>query len=221
MNRYSIQIEGISPLILHCDNIEWADFLARWREDPNNKKLSKAGDDRSPAFTWLGSLYTDDGKVVMPSDNLMRCFMEGGAAVPVPGGKNGKTFKAQTQSGMLTAEAAWAIEVDGESIDSKPLHSLQSELDFEKHKKAAVDRGFELFVKRAKIGQSKHIRVRPKFHRWSLSGHVDVWDEQITADALRSILKYAGEYKGLGDWRPSGKTPGPHGRFKATVEVVN
>jgi hypothetical protein len=219
VKRYGIQLEGIYPLILHHDNIEWADHLKRWRGDPNNKKLSVAGDDRSPAFTWLGSLYHDDDKIVMPSDNLMRCFMEGGAAVPVPDGKNGKTFKAQTQSGMLTTEAAWPVLVDGKPVDSGPLFKLQSELNFETHKKSAVDRGFELYVKRARIGQQKHIRVRPRFHRWTLRGHIDVWDAQITTDALRSILSYAGEYKGLGDWRPSSKTPGPYGRFKATVEI--
>lgn len=220
MRRYQVTLTSKTPLLLHRDNIEFADEMAAWRADPHNKKLSKAGDDRTPAHTWLGCLYHEDGKLVMPSDNLMRCFMEGGAAVPVPGGKNGKTFKAQTQSGMMTAEPAWNIEVRGKSIDADPLFALKDETDFEKHKAAAEKRGFSLFVKRAKIGTSKHIRVRPKFHEWTLRGHIDVWDEQITDDALESILAYAGDYKGLGDWRPSGRTPGPHGRFSAEVEEV-
>jgi hypothetical protein len=38
--------------------------------------------------------------------------------------------------------------------------------------------------------------------------------------ALRDIARLAGAYKGLGDWRPSGRTPGPFGRFKATVEEI-
>ena len=220
MNSYNVTITGITPLLLHRDNIEFADQLARWREEPSNKKLSKAGDDRTPAFTWLGCLYEHDGLVVMPSDNLMRCFMEGGASVPVPGGKNGKTFKAQTQSGMMTAEPAWAIEVRGKTIDAKQLYKLQSEMDFERHKAVVEKNGFSLFVKRAKIGSSKHIRVRPKFHEWTLRGRIDVWDEQITKDALMSILSFAGDYKGLGDWRPSGRTPGPHGRFRVELQKV-
>lgn len=220
MNSYDVTLTGITPLLLHRDNIEFADQLARWREDPGNKKLSKAGDDRTPAFTWLGCLYDHDGLVAMPSDNLMRCFMEGGASVPVPGGKNGKTFKAQTQSGMMTSEPAWAIEVRGKTIDATALYKMQSEMDFEKHKALAEKNGFSLFVKRAKIGASKHIRVRPKFHEWKLRGRIDVWDEQITTDALQSILSYAGDYKGLGDWRPSGRTPGPHGRFRVELKKI-
>lgn len=221
MRSYMVTLTGITPLLLHRDNIEFSDDLKRWREDPKNKKLSIPGDDRSPAFTWLGCLYEHDGKVVIPSDNLMRCFMEGGTSVPVPGGKSGKTFKAQTQSGMMTSEPAWAIEIDGRPIASDPLLiTLRGEYDFYVHRQVAIDSGFSLFVKRAKIGTSKHIRVRPKFSRWAVSGQVDVWDDQITTDALKSILGFAGDYKGLGDWRPSGKTPGPHGRFRAEVEKI-
>ena len=220
MDSYQATFTGITPLLLHADNIEFADQLKRWRDDPHNKKLSVAGDDRSPAFTWLGCLYEHDGLVAMPSDNLMRCFMEAGAAVPVPGGKNGKTFKAQTQSGMMTTEPGWPLLVDGKTIDVVSLLKLQGEMDFALHRAAVEERGFSLFVKRAKIGTAKHVRVRPKFHRWTVSGRIDVWDTQITEGALRSILEYGGDYKGLGDWRPSGRTPGPHGRFCVELKKI-
>ena len=98
MKRYEITLTGLSPLLMHWDNIDLAGQMKKWREDPENFKLSVAGDDRSPAFTWLGSMYHDGKYIAMPSDNLMRCYMEGGAQVLVPGGKNNKTFKAQTQS---------------------------------------------------------------------------------------------------------------------------
>jgi hypothetical protein len=205
---------------MHYDNIAWADELKRWRQDPANKKFSVSGDDRSPAFSWLGSMYSDGERLVVPADNLMRALMEGGASVPVPGGKNGKTFKAQTQSGMLVQEESWPLTVDGSAIPVAPLLALKSEPDFEKHTAAAVANRFTLFVKRAKIGTSKHVRVRPRFDRWAASGTIGVWDEQITEKVLRDILAYAGSYKGLGDWRPSSKTPGPFGRFDSTVEEI-
>ena len=80
--------------------------------------------------------------------------------------------------------------------------------------------GFELFLKRAKIGQSKHVRVRPFFLNWSAVGSILVMDSQITREALTDILEAAGAYKGLGDWRPSSKTPGPYGTFSAIVTPV-
>lgn len=220
MKTYRITLESRSPFLQHWDNIEWAEKMKAWREVPENKKLSVAGDDRSPAFTWLGSLYHDGNVVTVPADNLMRCFMEGGAGVVVPGGKNGKTFKAQTQSGMLVAEEHWPLLVKGKPIPVKPLFALANTNDFERHVVAAQASGFSLFVKRAKIGQSKHIRVRPRFDGWSTSGMIQVWDEQLTLPALRDIVRMMGSYKGLGDWRPSSRTPGPFGRFEGTVEEV-
>lgn len=217
---YEVTLTGSTPLLMHADNIEWADAMEEWKTNPANKKGSKAGDDRSPAWRWLGSLYHDGNVVVLPSDNLSRCFMEGGAMVPVPGGKNGKTFKSQSQSGMMTGEPVWPLLVNGKTISAKDLLALQKENSFAAHKDFCEKAGFMLFVKRAKIGASKHIRVRPRFDRWATRGTIVVWDEQITEGVLKDILEYAGKYKGLGDWRPGGKTPGPHGMFSAEVRVL-
>jgi hypothetical protein len=95
---------------------------------------------------------------------------------------------------------------------------MMDESNFAAHCEFAKKNGFELFVKRAKIGQSKHIRVRPMFRVWELSGVLKVFDKQITKEILGEILEYSGQNKGLGDWRPGGKTPGPYGTFTATVK---
>lgn len=217
---YRVTITGKTPLLMHADNIEWADQMKRWQSAPENAKESIKGDDRSPAWQWLGSLYHDENVIVIPSDNLSRCFMEGGAMVPVPGGRSGKTFKSQSQSGMMTGEPEWPLLVDGKAIDAKKLMALQKESDFGKHKEQCAKLGFTLFLKRAKVGSSKHVRVRPRFDNWSCSGTIVVWDDQISEQVLRNILDYAGRYKGLGDWRPGGKTPGPHGMFEALVKAA-
>lgn len=208
-------------MLMHADNIEWADQMDRWKEDPANKKGSKAGDDRSPAYRWLGSLYHDDEHLSLPSDNIMRLVMEGGSMVPVPGGRSGKTFKAQTQSGCMPGEPYWPLLVNGAKVKVGPLLELRGELSFDRHQEAVAKAGFMLFLKRAKVGQSKHIRVRPRFDRWESVGTLNVWDEQITDQVVAQILDYAGRYKGLGDWRPGAKTPGPHGMFEAKVKRLS
>lgn len=217
---YEVTLTGRTPLLMHWDNIEWADMLKAWRSDPANAKFSKKGDDRSPAWSWLGAMYHDHKHIVMPSDNLSRCFMEGGAMVPVPGGRSGKTFKSQSQSGMMTGEAVWPLMVNGKPVSAEPILRLREENEFTKHKHVCEKHGFMLFVKRARVGATKHIRVRPRFDNWSCSGTIVVWDDQITEKVLNDILDYAGRYKGLGDWRPGGKTPGPHGMFGATVKEL-
>lgn len=223
MRTYQITLTGKTPLLMHHDNIEWADFMEDWKSNPENKKSSKAGDDRSPSWRWLGCVYHDGKQLTIPQANIMKCLMEGGAMVPVPGGKNGKTFKSQTQSGMMSVDPFWTLVVDGRPIDWSKLDALKHVSKFAEHKVAARNLGFELLVKRAAVGASKHVRVRPQFAAgWQAIGTIAVWDEQITDAALRDIFEYAGQYKGIGDWRPGApKKPGPYGTFEAQVEPVS
>jgi hypothetical protein len=219
MRTYGVTLTGKTPLLMHYDNIEWADFMDEWKSDPANKKTSKAGDDRSPAWRWLGCVYHDGNVIGIPAANIMRSMMEGGAMVPVPGGKMGKTFKSQTQSGMMCVEPLWPLAIGGAAIAWADLDALKNEEKYAAQRKAVQALGFDLLAKRAKIGSSKHVRVRPQFAAdWVLRGSVAVWDEQIDAKALRQILEYAGQYKGLGDWRPGGRTPGPYGTFDAKID---
>lgn len=220
IRTYEVGIEGLSPLIMHWDNIQWADQMSAWQTDPANKGNSKAGEDRTPAFRWIGSLYHDNNVVCIPADNLMRCMMEGGAMVPT--GKGPKTFKAQTQSGMNVGTPYSPLRVDGQTIPWADIQQLQDEPSFDRHVEAVQDLGFSLFIKRAKVGANKHVRVRPRFDRWALTFRLIVWDDQLTESVLHNVITYAGQYKGLCDWRPgSPKSPGSFGMFKlASLERV-
>ena len=220
--RYSVTLVGETPLLMHQDNLAWEDAMMQWRKDPANKKVSVAGDDRSPAFRWIGNLYTDNGVVSIPSDNLMTLLREGGNLCPTGGGiGKKKSYKAATQSGIVVDQAAWPLIVRGEIIRYGDIIPLKDEPDFAEHVKAVSDLGFELFVKRARIKQAKHVRVRPRFDSWACSGTLTVLDDSITLDVLRNILTFAGTYCGVCDWRPSSpKSPGPWGKFSATVEVI-
>jgi hypothetical protein len=189
----------------------------------DKKELSKAGDDRTPAHRWIGSLYrSEDGFIVMPTDNIMSTVKAGAASVLVPGAKNGKTFKAQSQSGIIPIGVGWPILVDGKPIKCAPINELLKVKDFATHKERVKDLGFSLFVKRAKVGASKHVRVRPRFDVWSIVGELSVSDDQISDEILTDFFAVAGRYKGMGDWRPSApKSPGSYGTFEATVTRVN
>ncbi len=221
MNRARIELTGTMPLLMHADNIDWADKMERWKNDAANKAKSKAGDDRTPPWRWVGCLNYDDpktGVVTIPSEYIMRSIMGGAAEVPT--GKGKKTFKSQSQSGLLCSEFFWPLMVDGKTIPMKEINSVMELKTFEENCQKAESLGFSLFTKRAKIGQSKHIRVRPRFDNWSAIGEIVITDEQITFPILRTILEYAGKFKGLGDWRPGAPTPGPFGMFTAVVTEI-
>lgn len=227
--NYKIDITGATPLLLHRDNIEWADRMQQWGKDPANKKVSVAGDDRTPAFRWIGCLYVNSGLLTVDSDQLMTMLREGGAMCPV--GKGAKTYKRQTQSSLLVNEVGWPIRVGDDKLipydrvaaPNAPLvvADLLKESDFEKHCAAASSLGFSLFCKRASVGDAKHLRVRPRFDTWSISGTITCLTDDISEATLRLILTQAGASCGLGDWRPSApKSPGPFGRFTVTVTPI-
>src|SRR6516162_752076 len=103
--KLQVTLTELQPLLLHADNIAWADDMEIWRNDPANKALSKAGDDRTPPYRWIGCLNCDDAKkgiVTIPSEYIMANIMQGAAQVQT--GQGRKTFKDQSQSGILCSE---------------------------------------------------------------------------------------------------------------------
>jgi len=206
-------------LIMHQDNLNYGETVKAWTMQPANKKLTTPGDDRTPAWVWIGYLYHDTRNVGIPSDNLMTMLREGGAKVST--GTKSETFKRQTQSGVIVDQTQWDIIVDGKSIPYAKIKPLIGNNEFQDHIDTAESLGFELFVKRAKIGQSKHIRVRPLFRNWSAEGSITVFDEEVsrlTKDTLFTILNQAGMMCGMCDWRPSSpRSPGSYGKFIAEI----
>jgi hypothetical protein len=217
MEQYQVSINGLTPLLMHHDNISFSETVQAWCKDPANKGNSTAGDDRTPPWTWIGYLYHDTKVVGMPSDNLMTMLREGGAKVM----KKGKeTFKKQTQSGIMLDQQQFQLFIGDDPVSMEQIKPLAGNTDFTKHIKVAEDMGFELLVKRAVIGRAKHVRVRPMFRQWRLEGSLTVLDEElsgITGEILQTIFDQAGALCGLGDWRPSSGSSGTFGRFEAIV----
>ena len=214
---YKVELTGTSPLLMHKDNIDGSEELKKWQKDPNNKKISVAGDDRTPAWTWLNYLYHDGERLIIDADNLMSMLRDAGKKCPAAQGKG--SLKAQTQSGILVNEIGWALKVDGKEIPVKPLLTLKKyTVEFDKHQAQAEKSGFELFVKRARVGQSKHVRVRPKLSNWSAAGTITVFDDSLSTQVLQQVFNMGGFYVGLCDWRPGSPTsPGQFGRFEAKI----
>jgi hypothetical protein len=220
MEQYHVTLNGLTPMLMHQDNIAFSEKVKQWQKAPENKEYSVSGDDRSPAWTWIGYAY-HDGKVFgMPSDNLMTMLREGGAKVLT--GKGKETYKKQTQAGIMIDQQQWTLYVNGKEIPVTPFKELIGNNTFTDHLEIAEEYDFELLVKRAAVGQSKHIRVRPLFRNWQIVGSLTVIDKEtsgITESILRTVLNQAGALVGLGDWRPgSPRKSGTFGRFEPIIE---
>jgi len=217
--EFSFTLNGLMPLLMHQDDVMQADLLKDWRNDPDNKGLSQPGDDRSPPWSWLTYCYQDGERLVMPSCNLMVCLRDAGAKMLL---KGNTTFKSVSQSELLIATEFLTFTAggDGQEIawaDVLKLKDLPFKEQFERVKKL----GFELFVKRANVNGKKHVRVRPRFNAWCVSGSIRVLDPRIiTHDRLVTMFGIAGRL-GLCDWRPSEKkSPGPWGQFLAELKIL-
>lgn len=214
MAVYDFTLTGTMPLLMHSADIDSGDELEAWRKAPENKGKSKAGDDRSPSWTWQTYCYYDgDGNVCMPADNLMAALRKAGAKIIL---KKQTTFKALSQSGLFIVDEFCEFKF-GPKLRSLNIADIPDRKEtFEHHSDWAKKTGFSLLKKRAAVGQSKHVRVRPRFDEWQVSGRVEVLADEITRDILQQLFDLAGR-EGLGDWRPGGKTPGPYGQFTAKI----
>jgi hypothetical protein len=203
---------------MHADDVEAATSLEEWRKAPEHKNISKAGDDRSPAWTWQTYLYHDGEHVSMPSANVMVCLRTAATQMIL---KRQKTYKEISQSGMMCDSEYLGFEVDdkGTQVSVADVASLRDE-SFADQAETVKGLGFRLFVKRARVGTSKHIRVRPRFDNWCVSGRMLVIAPELQKiEILRQMFNIAGRV-GLCDWRPGCKTPGPFGMFESSVDVV-
>jgi hypothetical protein len=219
MKKYKVTLNGVSDLLMHKDNIQWCERVKKWQKDPANKTISIAGDDRAPGWVWMGYTYNHEGFICLESDNLMSMFRDAGKKVP--GEKKNSSLKAITQSGIIVDQFAWPLLLDGKAVNWKAFTDLDLVNDFDQHEARAREHGFELFVKRAKVGQSKHIRVRPRFEKWSAVGTITVTEQSLKKEVLQDLLNVAGARVGIGDWRPgSPSSPGPFGQFTATIESI-
>jgi hypothetical protein len=192
--------------------------VEKWQRDPANRDKSAAGDDRTPAWNWIGGLYHNGHEIALPTDSVMAACMGAGAEVKAPRGK--KTLKSVTQSGMAFTDPFLKFYINGSKmpVPMASVLALQTVEDFDQHLKTVRDLGFALDIRRARVGASKHVRVRPVFEKWSAVASLSVWADVLTEDALNTIFYIAGDRYGLLEWRPSGRRPGPFGRFTVTLK---
>jgi hypothetical protein len=217
MDRFDFELTGRTACLFHADDVEAADELKAWRNDPENKKASVAGDDRSPPWTWMSYLYHDGEYLCMPGANIMVALRHAAAKITM----KGKTsFKSASQSGLFIPDEFCEFRGPNGRVALADVLKLR-DLPFAEQAKAVQPLGFRLFVKRAKVNNKKHVRVRARFDAWSVRGSVEILDPIITPEVLRQMWELAGRYAGLLDWRPSSKeSPGPYGIFDAKLKAV-
>jgi len=132
------------------------------------------------------ALYQDDkGNIYQPASHIEGALKEASRTLKITG-RRGATYSKLVGSAVSVSPDAIPHKIQDYVIDSRPV-----------------------VVQRARV-----IRYRPRFDEWELDFEILVSDEQIPIEVIKLAIDHAGNYVGIGDYRP-GKG-GKFGKFMVT-----
>ena len=203
-------IEGDTPILMHRYVPGTSSGTANPNDPGGKKKDILGGTDYSDewvktALTSLkqSELPVEERDIAMPSANLQACLREAGSKIKIKGNLTAKTAMA---SGVQLDEIEYPILINGGStFNIKKIREKNW-----------------LHMAGVNIGKSKVDRIRAYVPTpWRITFRMSVLLPEVTKDLIEKVVIMAGARCGLGDWRPSNKTPGNYGRFDlvSCVEV--
>jgi hypothetical protein len=178
--RVAITLTGKSPLL--CHNIHLANPDNKWAKSISaiTKKRNKTEDDRLEIgrLEWFGSLYMDEGKIVIPTSNLLKCLIE--------------TAKV-TREGKSIARAV-------------AFSDTNTPLIYKGHDKPEKLWDDEQFRDTTLVGVQKQrvLRTRPIFRAWGLRATAEMLTTVLDYENFEKVVSLAGRVEGLGDNRVNG-----------------
>ncbi len=125
------------------------------------------------------------GNCFIPSDQLRGAFINAGSAVKAKVGGRSKSMK-QVVAAMFMVSPEQIELPDFDLVD----------------KRSAVNRNIKARV----------ISIRPKWTTWEVEFTLNVMNDTITTETIKQIIEYAGDYVGIGSFRPTNN--GMFGRFE-------
>jgi hypothetical protein len=179
MKRFVAVLTGIAPLMLHNER------LANPR-DPKTIELKKLTsqkkktpelNDQIAKLEWYAGLYERDGRVVIPSDNILATLKQGARK---------RKLGKQAEAGVFADARHFDLEYDG-----------PKEID------ALWEDGRFFDYRGVKVQQARCMRARPIFAEgWSVKIELFYDPEVLSKDDLIDALQDAGTLVGLCEKRP-------------------
>jgi hypothetical protein len=175
-----LELMGTSPLLMHNINLADPDneFVREIKTYTDKRK--KTEDDRRAIerLEWYGGLYTSGGRVVMPTANIRKAFINAGKI-----SKQGTQVTRSLQFTDLHVPLAYDGPEDLDVLFKDPAF----------HNRAAVG-----------ISGKRTMRVRPQFVTWAVVADALLLEDVMDVDDLQRVARRAGMAEGLGDNRVNG-----------------
>jgi hypothetical protein len=177
--RFDVTATGTRPLLMH--NVRLADPLDPYAKGMAaiNAKRKKTDEDRQDVarIEFEGGIYHDP--VLGPYIPQEMLFASLYAAAKLD--KLGELFK---QAFLAFTEARYPLAYVG----PRDVAKLREDANFTDRRSVGVQR-------------NKVMRVRPRFQQWELDFAVELDTSILDPAQCESIIRKAGRYKGIGDYR--------------------
>lgn len=191
MKKFSIKLVGTRPLLMHsARSVDPLDPLMQQKATYTAlRKKTEADQLEIYRLDFMLGLYHDsDLGPYLPSDNVFKALIEAA--------RKSKQGKLIEQGLYLTTDVCPLVYVG-----PRDPEGLFADANF-------VDR------RSVKQQMSRIIRTRPIFREWQVTMQGMLDENVLNWKDLNSIVAIAGEYIGVGDWRPR------YGTFTAEVKAL-
>lgn len=186
--RYNVTIMGMDGILFN----KMPDLSVSKTEKTKQEKEDPIEVERRE---WREKTYYGaDGMLYIPGENIHEC-MKGGAQYwgqKIPGAGN-KTYTDLISSAVIAENLPLGVQKDGSEL-----------IPFGKAVNGNPSKG--------KKSGAKVYRIRPLLRPWGGTFIINVFDARLSEPVLKTILAFAGAFRGLCDWRPT------YGRFEL-VEI--
>ena len=196
METMKVKLVGTVPVIMHSNRA--ANPLSKeakaLKQLTSKRNKTDKDHEEIARIEWEAGLYLKNGVVVMPAQNVEKCFLLGARK-----SKNGKQF----ESGVYLSDLYMPMEYKGPKIRVTENGFPNAQLDrfYPSHN----------WQEMVKVGTQQVLRTRPIFEEWSFACDIDYDSNIINEAVLMDCLKDAGKLIGLCERRPR------YGRFNIEV----
>ena len=168
---------GVAPLLQH--NGQLADPLNRWsqalKKVSSKRAKTDADHEELARLEWYGSLYTENGHIVIPGPCMDATLINGAK----------KTKKGMQAKAGLLCENNFPVEYDG----PQEIDALYADGRFMRRQLM-------------KVKGSGVMRTQPMFFPWATTIIVKFNDELLNLEDITAFVTTAGEQVGLLEGRP-------------------
>lgn len=182
MKKYKIEIEGVTPYMQH----RMDDTKLETWEKKRGRIIERDDVNKEDLVRAMFHAYLDEKeKPYLPGEHIRGALINAGSFIKSKVGNSRKSMK-NIVAGMFFINPEQIALPEKFSID----------------KRSAVNKNIKARV----------ITVRPKWEKWTAKFELWVDNDTITKETVQEILQYAGQYCGIGSFRPTNN--GMFGRFK-------